>query len=462
MIVPAMLVASGCSGTVNYAPAPVSSTQPLPSIQHVIVMVQENRSFNSLFLGFPGATTSATGACHKVNNQGQTFCADGKPVRVHAITLQTCGCLGGMDIDHSHHAFEIEYDGGKMDGFAGINSGTVGVGPPAGTYPYAYVERSETKPYWQMAQRYTLADMMFSTETSDSFTAHQQLIAGTTRLDATESLVDTPTNMPWGCDAPDGTTTSIIKTDGIVSPNGPFPCFTQYRTMADVLDAAGVSWKYYVESWEGSGADFSGEVWDAYDAIKHVRYGPDWKAHVVNPNTAVFTDIAKGTLPSVSWVIPTLEDSDHPAAGSDTGPSWVASVVNAVGKSKYWNSTAIIVLWDDWGGFYDPVPPPQIDYTSLGMRVPAIVISPWAKHGYVSHTQYDFGSILRFIEENFGAASLGASDATANSLGNVFDFTQTPPKFTPLAAPYSEEYFLRPRRFAPWREVIEKDRGVPE
>jgi phospholipase C len=245
---------------------------------------------------------------------------------------------------------------------------------------------------------------------------------------------------------------------------GPFPCLTQYKTMADVLDAAGTSWKYYVMSYNLNSpyANFSGEVWNAFDAIKTVRYGPDWK-NVSIPNTNVFSDIKNGSLPQVSWVIPTIADSDHPASGYNRGPSWVTSVVNAVGKSRYWKSTAIVVMWDDWGGYYDNVPPPHLDYTSLGMRVPMILISPYAKRHYVSKTQYELGSVLKFIEQTFGTASLGSTDVRANSIGDAFDFSQQPSKFQPFAAPYGENYFLREHE-APTssRQLIEKDGGIPD
>jgi phospholipase C len=125
-------------------------------------------------------------------------------------------------------------------------------------------------------------------------------------------------------------------------------------------------------------------------------------------------------------------------------------VVNAIGASKYWNTSAIIVTWDDWGGFYDNAAPPQLDYRGLGIRVPCLIISPYAKRGHVSHVQYEYGSILRFIEEvngippgSIGPTSLGYTDARANSLDDAFDFTQKPRKFSNIPSKYPSEYFLR-------------------
>jgi phospholipase C len=469
----AIIVANGCSSSIS-TPSQIpqtkpSSPPPTSKIQHVVILFQENRSFNNLFMSFPGADTSTTGRCKpSVSSGSEPICTSKDPrkriVTLSQIELQGKNRLGGTDIEHSHATFLAEYDGGKMDGFDTIKYGTQGSNGPAGFYPYAYVDRSQVKPYWDMAARYTLADHMFSTATTDSFVAHQEIVAGTARLNARESLVDTPSELPWGCDSFSGTKTSVIFTDGhVVLNGGPFPCLTQYKTMADVLDGAGVSWKYYVQSYDSSSPyyDISGEAWNGFDPIKAVRDGQDWK-NVITPNTVVFKDIKNGALPKVSWVIPDLRDSDHPASGHHDGPSWVTSVVNAIGESKYWQSTAIIIMWDDWGGFYDNVPPPQLDYTSLGMRVPMIVVSPYAKRHNVSKTQYEFGSVLKFVEQNFGTASLGSTDARANSIGDVFDFSQAPGKFQPFAAPLGEAYFLRNPAPLPARDIIKHDGGVPD
>ena len=171
-----------------------------------------------------------------------------------------------------------------------------------------------------------------------------------------------------------------------------------------------------------------------------------------------FTDVKNGTLPSVSWVIATLADSDHPASGCNGGPRWVTSVMNAVGQSKYWNDTAVLLLWDDWGGWYDPVPPPQINYTSLGFRVGLVVVSPWAIPNNVSHTQYAFGSILHFIENNFNLGSLNTTDATSTPITDMFDFTQKPLAYKPEPLPRSLKCTGGPSA----QEIIDHDGGVPE
>ena len=163
----------------------------------------------------------------------------------------------------------------------------------------------------------------------------------------------------------------------------------------------------------------------------------------MNPETQIFADVASGTLPQVSWVIPSVPNSDHPLAHSNTGPSGVASVVNAIGASPYYGSTAIFITWDDWGGWYDHVPPPQVDAMGLGFRVPLIVASPYAKHGYVSHVTHEFGSILRFTEETFGLATLGTRDALSDDLRDCFDFKQTVAPYVTIQTRYRKTFFLQ-------------------
>ncbi len=404
--------------------APRGATTP---IQHVVIVVQENRSFDDLFATFPGADGATSGKTH-----------DGKVVRL------TPAHLIEPDIGHGYPIFKVERNGGAMNGF---DRNVYAIhGTPAGTYPYQYVIPSEIAPYWTLAKQYALADHMFQTQSSDSFTAHQDLIAGGTAINSTESIIDSPTGQPYGCDAPQGTVTSLINDKRVYLRNaGPYPCLN-YRTMRDLLDAKHLSWRYYTPPFgpTNAGQVTGGGWWNAFDAIRAVRYdAKEWKTNVSVPQTNVLRDAKAGKLAAVSWVVPDLMDSDHPGDAHDTGPSWVAQIVNAVGESPQWKSTAIIVVWDDWGGFYDHVPPPQLAYDGLGFRVPAIVISPYVKAGTISHAQYEFGSILRFIEDNWSMPRLGTSDARAASIAGVFDFAQAPRAFVPISASYSREYFLR-------------------
>jgi phospholipase C len=423
----AILVACGGGGggsTIPIAVPAVSQETVAPDtaagkyIQHVVIVIQENRSFDNLFSTFPNADGTTHG---KMSN--------GRTVRLRPIDLYYPEYL-----ENSHAAFVTEYDGGKMDGWNQVEVDSA----PCARCAYAYVNPADIRPYWTMAHEYVLADHMFPDESSGSFTGHQDLIRGDTAINKTESLIDNPSNSPWGCDAPAYTKIPLITKSGQVIGDGPFPCFT-YETLRDALDAKKVSWKYYVPPLLGN---LPGLYWDAFDAIKKVRYGPEWSANVIMPEKKIFKDIQTGSLAGVSWVIPDGANSDHAGlAKRDTGPSWVAQVVNAIGKSRFWKSTAIVVVWDDWGGWYDHVPPPQLTYAGLGFRVPMIVISPYARKDHISHTVYQFGSVVKFVEQVFGLESLGTSDRSSASILDVFDFTQKPRKFEPIAAPYSQQFF---------------------
>jgi phospholipase C len=389
-------------------------------IQHVVIIVQENRSFDNVFAGWPGADTAVTG---RVKGQAKRL-----PLKAIPFVHQ--------DINHLWKNAIAGWDNGKMDGFENNFSH----GAPAGAYPYSYLRHDVIGPYRAMAAQYVLADHMFPAMFGPSFTAHLTLIAGTTNETPSKAVVDLPTGTPWGCDAPKGTETSTVDRRRVVTPNsGGFPCFTQFATMADTLDERNISWKYYAPN------ILKYPAWSAFDAIKSVRYGPDW-AKVQTPQWRVLLDAKNGKLPALSWVTPDAHDSDHPSEGSDTGPSWVAAVVNAIGESRYWNSTAIFVIWDDWGGWYDSVPPPQLDFKGLGIRVPCIVISPYARKGYVSHVPYEFGSLLLFSEQVFGLrplgpAAAGYTDQRANTMLDAFDFTQKPRAYVKIPAKYPMSYF---------------------
>jgi phospholipase C len=401
-------------------------------IKHVVIVVQENRTFDNLFYGFPGAHYATYGYNHS-----------GTKVALHPIGL-TGPAIGNSWLDAL-----FAWDGGQMNRFDEINGGN-----GAATYVYAYVRHSDIKPYWTMARSYVLADHMFPTMFGGSFTAHLDLIASTANLSPSTSEVDTPTSTPWGCDASSGTKTSLLNTQRVESYRaGPFPCFAQFRTLADSMDAARVSWKYYAPS--VNGGNVGGYLWSAFDAISYVRRGGDWTRNVISPQTRVLTDARAGKLPSVAWVIPDGADSDHPG-GPSAGPSWVASIVNAIGNGPNWKTTAIVVLWDDWGGWYDDLPPPHLDYRGLGIRVPCIVISPYAKAHYVSHTVYEFGSVVKLVEQVFGLPALGPAsggytDTRANSMLDAFDFHKPPRSFAPIPADKPASYFLTrtPSRLPP-------------
>ncbi len=487
----AALTVAACSSTGSGPSGTAGSSGFLPQarsgqskIQHVVFIVQENRSFDNFFDCFPG-TDCVKQAPGPGPQPGPTTGASPCPNPLSTptpgptptpIQIALNAKLPDLDIDHTYcSAFVTEYDNGRMDGF--YWAGFVQPGVPAETYPYQVVSSKKIQPYWDLARQYVLADRTFATQASGSFTAHQDLIRGDTFIDSTHAVVDYPWNIhnvsDWGCDDASGSVTSLLKTSNnpaalqYLPRQGPFPCFT-YATARDLLDAKGISWKYYAPVWGMDG----GQEWNAFDAIHAVRSDKsEWpnkrapfnctNSCVSWPETNVLCDIAGSTaspcpkpspsgslvLPAVSWVIPDSEDSDHTdGKGTDNGPDWVASVVNAIGESSYWKSTAIVIVWDDWGGFYDHIPPPQLDYEGLGFRVPMIIVSPYAKRGYVSHTQYEFGSLLKFVEDTYSLGNLGTTDVRANSISDSFNFNQPPHRFTPiklLNANHDRRYFLR-------------------
>ncbi len=391
-------------------------------IKHVIVIIQENRTIENLFAGYPNADAPTYG--YGLDDSGKRY-----KIPLHPVTFD------GPDLSHLWEAAMIDWRHGKMDGFSAFGQN--------GNLPaYAYVEHSLIQPYWSMAQQYVLADHMFPTEFGPSWTAHINLVAGTDSLSQRLALADFSDGPYNSCDSPPGTRTTVVNVRRVVShAAGPFPCLTEFNTMAEVLDNAGVSWKYYATKLRHAG------IWEPFEAIKYVRRGPDWRRNIAVPQTLILTDPKNGQLASVSWVTPSKADSDNPGAHSSSGPSWVAQVVNAVGKSSYWDSSAIIVVWDDWGGWYDNAPPPQLDYRGLGIRVSCLIISPYARHGYVSHTQYEFGSILKFMEQAFnlppiGPTDEGYTDTRATSIVDSFDFQQKPRAFQPIKATYGPEHFL--------------------
>jgi phospholipase C len=414
-------LAAGCAGgptllrpNVPQSLAAATAPKTTTPIEHVVILIQENRSFDNLFATFPGADGATEGRLH-----------DGSVAKLAKHDL-----LEHVDFEHSYRSFLTDYDHGRMDGFdRSLNA----FGVAAQKQPYQYIDPKQIAVYWTLASRYVLSDRMFMTQGSNSFIAHQDLIAGGTQVSPNYSVIDGPSAAPWGCDAPPGTITVLVNRSGTPAGRGPFPCFS-YPTLAELLHRKHVDWRYY--------ASYPKYNWDAFDAIRSVRYGPQWLTNISTPQKRIFNDIAGGTLAAVSWVTPTPDYSDHPLEPRDYGPDWIGNVVNAIGQSNYWNSTAIVIVWDDWGGFYDHVPPPQLTFGGLGFRVPAIVVSPYARAGYVSHTQYEFGSILRFIEDNWALGRLGSSDARANSIADVFDFSRKPRAYVPVSVAHPRSFFM--------------------
>jgi phospholipase C len=404
-------------------------------IKHIVLIVQENRSFDNMFNGYPGADSAQFGTIHT----GQS------------IPLQQVSIAEGYNISHTGKAFFTAWNKGKLDSFDLEAAGNVGnahgyiLVPP--NPQYAYVPPEENKPYWLMAASNSLADRMFQSNIDASFVAHQYLIRGWA-----SSTVDNPQGVPWGCDAPAGqdqvaTLLANQKYGPLVSA-----CFDA-TTLGDELNAANKTWHYYApQVLQANQPGFNyGAVWSAYGAINHIRHDPrQWcygspavcRLNIRWPETDILKDVPRGELADVTWITPKLENSDHPSCFTTNGPSWVAAIVNAIGQSKFWKDTAIIVTWDDNGGWYDHVQPLLLDYDGPGFRVPLIMISPYSKQGYISHVQFETGSELKFIENVFGLRQLAASDARANDLTDMFDFTKPPHPFVKIPAPIPPEKFI--------------------
>jgi phospholipase C len=439
----------GCGGVSS------GGTQPPPpgKINHVVVIFQENRTPDNLFhdpvLISRGADIVSSG----LNSQNQV------------IPLSSISLVTPYDLGHSHHAFLSEWNNGLMNGADQVKV-TCPDGQPdcAPANPqFQYVQASDVQPYFTMAETYTFGDRMFQTNQGPSFPAHQYIISGTSAISEASpfDVSENPNNIdmqPTGCIAlPDATVKVIDTTDFNPLTNETqtvYPCL-EHPTLTDVLDTHSIDWKYYTP--------VIGSIWTAPNAIQHMC-GPDapppngqncvgaeWTNHVVIGQTQVLTDISAGKLAAVSWVIPTNSSSDHAKGNDGTGPSWVASVVNAIGNSQYWKDTAIVVTWDDWGGWYDHVPPPAIHNSyEYGLRVPLIVISPYAKAAYISHVTHDFGSVLKFIEKTFNLPevdpAVGYADSRADDLSDCFDLNQPPLKFKTIPAPLNAQYFLNDKR----------------
>jgi phospholipase C len=430
VVMPAGCVPQTGSGFASLAPTAGPLTAgPLAAkshkVDHVVIIVQENRSVDNLFNGLPGADTVTYGLRRNGNK----------------VALRPEPLIAPYDISHRHDAFEAEYDNGKMDGFerARSNCRAHQKCPRKHVRAYAYVPQWEVKPYFIMAEQYGFGDRMFQSNQGPSFPAHQYLLSGTSTIENGSSLraaenPKTPSHH-WtgGCDSPRGSLVWVIDSHGDENEQV-YPCFDR-TSLPDLIEKKGLTWRYY-------GYKESAGLWNAPDAILSLRNQTGFRRDDVDPPSEILSDIANGYLPNVAWVTPTPKDSDHAGGTDGTGPSWVGTVVNAIGKSRFWDDTVVIVVWDDWGGWYDHVKPPIYNSYELGFRVPLIVISPYAKEGYVSHKRHEFGSILKLIEETFGLGSLGTTDVRADNLSDFFDYHIGPRRFTPIPVPIKEDYFL--------------------
>jgi len=302
-------------------------------------------------------------------------------------------------------------------------------------YTMGYLDERDIPNYWAYARRYTLNDRFFSSLSGPSLPNHVYTVAA--QSGGLVENVMSVERLKEVMDDPDG---------------------FSFASMVDLFSKANVSWKYYVETipqsvphpggplWDPDPKKFS--LWNPLPGFAKIRNDPSLMAHLVSQDEYI-RDLREGTLPNIAWLIPSFEDSEHPPSPVAQGMWYATRLVNALMQSRYWNDSVIFLTWDDYGGFYDHVPPPQLDAFGYGPRVPLLVVSPYAKPNYVSHQTADFTSMLKFIEERFGLGHLTARDHYACDLGDAFDFAQAPnppfviplpPKLEWRSLPYPGEY----------------------
>jgi len=389
----------------------------ITKIQHIIFMVRENRSFDHYFGKYPGANGATTGRI----STG------------HVVALPHSPDQSDRDIGHGWDSSILAMNGGKMDQFDLIQAGDQN----GDLYAMSQFSEQDIPNYWSYAQHFTLGDDMFSSTLAPSYSQHLYTIAAQSSgaLDIPFSPEGSHSFGPgtaWGCDSGPGWLVhkyvdANADDDDITAVP---PCF-DFPTLADELQAAGISWRYY--SAAPGDLEFS---FNAMDSVAHIRNNPTLWANIRDEATFI-GDVQSGNLATVTWLVNGKNLTEHPPESVCAGMNWVTAQVNAIMQSpQYWNNTAIFITWDDFGGFFDHVPPPPVDIMGLGIRVPLLVISPYARPDFVSHTQYEFSSVLKFIEVRFGLPALNARDGNAHNLTDAFDFTETPlpPLVLPAAA----------------------------
>jgi len=427
-------------------------------IKHVVFLVKENRTFDTYFGKYPGANGVGEGKTLNCNSD-QTNCKPGS-----TVPLKPAFDEHPQDISHSFYAGNLAIDGGRMDGYNQIGgnkqlSGYVQLSRDCTVSPATdpHAPGSGCIPnYWKYADRYVLADNFFTSMYGPTFPEHLYTVAADS-YGITDNKSELGGALSY-CDDPaervphfrQNLTPAEIKqimdlewnlTDGSVNDN--FFKITRFweeiqtcfniPVLPDRLEKAGVSWKYYAEP----------NHWmNGLQAIRHVRFGPMWNK--VQDPTQFYKDIQAHKLPQMSWLIPPEPYNEHPSEDGNisvcAGENWTVQHINMIMQSDYWKDTAIVVVWDDFGGFYDHVKPPHYDIMGLGPRTGALIISPYSKPGKnpdggsIDHTTYEFSSVLALAEHLFGLKPLTKRDKQASPLAGAFDFKREPAK--PLVLPY--------------------------
>jgi phospholipase C len=449
------LVASSCSSSGEVVPGGPKGSYTVPAglhkIKHIIVIQQENRSFDSYFGTFPGADGIP------MKNGKPAVCVT-DPSTKHCVPpyADHANVNGGGPHNHKNAAADIA--SGKMDGFIGQaesgRKGCLDITDPACTNSanpdvMGYHTASDIPNYWAYASDFVLQDHMFEPNAAWSLPAHLFLVsewsAYCTQHDNPSSCTNAGLKTPKSDKPPSSPTIYGGKT-----LNQPDYAWTD---LTYLLDKSHVSWGYYVVT--GTEPDCQNDAAETCAPVQQNSNTPglwnplpffdtvkaDHQLGNIQSVDRFYAAAKSGNLPAVSWVVPSGAVSEHPPSPVSYGQSYVTSVINAVMRSPDWDSTAIFLAWDDWGGFYDHVVPPAVDENGYGLRVPAMVISPYAKRGYIDHQTLSFDAYDKFIEDDFlGGQRLNPAtdgrpdprpDVRENEkiLGNLindFNFSQNP------------------------------------
>jgi phospholipase C len=394
------------------APSPQASPGEDPAdipIKHVVFIVKENRTFDNYFARYPGAEGATTGE----TSAGET------------VELSVATDVLEPDLGHGFFDGVLAINGGRMNGYDLVTNGENLTG-------YSSFTRKGLPNYWSYADNFVLSDHTFSSMYGPTLPAHLYTMAAQAGRVTGNKL---ETNAEGGyCGDPGETVYRFTKLSreenrtvmraeerADTGTIGDYwervrACF-DFEVLPDQLNREGVSWRYYVDD---------GSWMNALLAIKHIYNSKYWEKNVI-PEERLLGDIQRERLKKVSWVVPGPGFNEHPGGPSVCmGENWTVEHINAIMRSKYWKNTAIFITWDDFGGFYDHVPPPHYDVMGLGPRVPMLIISPWAKEGYVDKTVYEFSSVVKFIETVHGLDCMTTRDCQASNMLDAFDFEQEP------------------------------------
>jgi phospholipase C len=393
------LLAAFALTAVAALPAPAVAGSPSTPIRHIVVLMQENHSFDNYFGTYPGADGLPAGTCLP-----RSF-ADAK---LGCSRPAHAGGRAVVGLSSDPTLFARQFHGGRMDGF--VAAYRVGRGLGGLPHPLDYYDDRDIPFAWNLASRYVLFDRFFSSARGGSAWNHMFAISATPGNRTADEL-----------------------------PPGGYPDTT---TIFDRLQQAGIPWRFYVKDYDPTNTIENPVLGDRASqllqvpllAMPRVLSSPKLKSNIVDMQ-AFYRDAQAGRLPAVSYIAPGGL-SEHPPGKLIAGQTFVRSIVNELMRSPEWSSTAFVLTYDSWGGWYDHVPPPSVDRYGYGFRVPALLVSPYARRGAIDHTTLDFTSILRFIEDNWQLAPLAQRDASAQSIATAFDFSSPPraPEFVPTSA----------------------------